>query len=251
MCMCFLLIFSIQVVMRVQITMQATRNISIRFKSFGSPNWRVLYFAKSKIFLRNGWVQVPKTSIRSPSLRMYSPPQELPTLGHQSMPRPNCVPWLGGGGVIVMLLTYESYEQWKKGKPGWLGYIYGITLASYMGIISYTIIRISINTTFHGSRMVFRWPNWQELQQSTPAFWARLIPHVVMGEQGRHGDKCEDGVWWGVRVVFKLSKLRWKQWTPSDACILMQGNGAMISQTTIYLLVISCTTSEVSNVLDY
>eukprot|EP00434_Breviolum_minutum_P005767 symbB.v1.2.005082.t1/scaffold234.1/size257806/1 len=33
--------------------------------------------------------------------------------------------------------------------------------------------------------MVFRWPNWQELQQSTPAFWARLIPHVVMGEQGR------------------------------------------------------------------
>ena len=43
------------------------------------------------------------------------------------------------------------------------------------------------------SRMVFRWPNWEELQQSTPAFWARLIPHVVMCEQGRHGNKGEDG----------------------------------------------------------
>lgn len=28
--------------------------------------------------------------------------------------------------------------------------------------------------------MAFHWPTWQELGQGTPAYWARLVPHVVM-----------------------------------------------------------------------
>lgn len=28
--------------------------------------------------------------------------------------------------------------------------------------------------------IAFRWPSWQELGESSPAFWARLIPHVGM-----------------------------------------------------------------------
>ncbi|CAK9055372.1 unnamed protein product [Durusdinium trenchii] len=28
--------------------------------------------------------------------------------------------------------------------------------------------------------MIFRWPSWDELHETSPAFWARLIPHVVM-----------------------------------------------------------------------
>lgn len=32
--------------------------------------------------------------------------------------------------------------------------------------------------------MVFHWPSWQQLDQA-PAFWARLVPHVVLGEKGR------------------------------------------------------------------
>lgn len=26
--------------------------------------------------------------------------------------------------------------------------------------------------------VAFRWPSWQELQEETPAYWARLVPHV-------------------------------------------------------------------------
>lgn len=42
-------VFFVDTCMRVQIAIQTKRNMSIRFKSFGAPNWRVLYFAKSKI----------------------------------------------------------------------------------------------------------------------------------------------------------------------------------------------------------
>jgi len=30
--------------------------------------------------------------------------------------------------------------------------------------------------------MAFRWPTWQELGETTPAYWARLVPHVVINE---------------------------------------------------------------------
>lgn len=33
--------------------------------------------------------------------------------------------------------------------------------------------------------MVFHWPCWQQLEQLSPAFWARLVPHVVLGEKGQ------------------------------------------------------------------
>ena len=35
------------------------------------------------------------------------------------------------------------------------------------------------------TRMVFHWPSWQQLEQLSPAFWARLVPHVVLGEKGQ------------------------------------------------------------------
>jgi len=30
--------------------------------------------------------------------------------------------------------------------------------------------------------MAFRWPTWQDLGEPTPAYWARLVPHVVINE---------------------------------------------------------------------
>ncbi|CAJ1404610.1 unnamed protein product [Effrenium voratum] len=33
--------------------------------------------------------------------------------------------------------------------------------------------------------MAFAWPGWQQLGIESPAFWARLVPHVEVGDNGR------------------------------------------------------------------
>lgn len=160
--MCVLVIFSIQVVIRVQITMQTKRNMSIRFNPFGSPNWHVLY---PQIQDQKEMVGTStKDYCRSPSVRMYSPPlgcaiihKQVGTIHYTTheVPsfnaRPNCVPCLGGKFwflllvvVLSLLISLSVWLSWcwhmSNGKnPGWLGYICDYTtrlLPSYIGFIS-------------------------------------------------------------------------------------------------------------------